>query len=322
MKKSNKTFILIECILALLVVVLALYMAFEKKDEHRMKVSVILQDPDDSEWSAFKYGLKMAAADQNVELLIVSTGEMLNSTEEKRVIEHEIRNGADAVIVQPVSGKGTEKMLEEIGAEIPLMLIDHVASDEKESVLSVTGPDQYELGKALANEVISDYNGELKGKTVGIFSKTTDLKMITYREKGVRSQLEKAGIKVHWFVAGDFEEAEDEFLKYQPETDIILALDDTSLTRLGEYAVSNDLKEEIYGIGNSTDAIYYLDKEIVKSLLVPDQYDIGYRSLTEIAEKVGKFSKKMQNQTVSYNIIRRDVLFSEENQKILYTMNQ
>ena len=92
MKNGKKMFILIEIILAVMVIVLASAMLQEKGGKEVDKVSVIIPNSDDTQWSAFKYGLKMAAEDQGMEVFVASTGAALTVEEEKSAIESEIEN--------------------------------------------------------------------------------------------------------------------------------------------------------------------------------------------------------------------------------------
>ena len=90
-----------------------------------------------------------------------------------------------------------------------------------------------------------------------------------------------------------------------------------------EYAAANDLHGAlVYGIGNSTEAVYYLDTGIAGCLVVPDEFNVGYQSLTEAAEILTHYFYKMHDRTVSYTVLRRDTLFSKENQEIIFTMSQ
>ena len=50
-----------------MVIVLAFVMLQEKNGRDLDKVSVIIQNSDDNQWSAFKYGLRMAAEDRKIE---------------------------------------------------------------------------------------------------------------------------------------------------------------------------------------------------------------------------------------------------------------
>ena len=186
MKNDKKMFILVEAILAVLVAILAFMMIQEKNGRNLDKVSVIIQNSDDSQWSAFKYGLKMAAQDQGMEMFVVSTGQMLTAEEEKSVIESEVDNGADAIIVQPVLGHDTERMLRKIGKKVPVMLVEQTAViDEDGAKLPIVEPDNYGMGKALAQELLKDYNGNMKGKTLGILSESEESEAVKERRKGL-----------------------------------------------------------------------------------------------------------------------------------------
>ena len=51
------------------------------------KVSVIVQDSDDNQWTAFKYGLRMAAEDQRIEMFVVGTEGMMTAEEQEKIIQ-------------------------------------------------------------------------------------------------------------------------------------------------------------------------------------------------------------------------------------------
>ena len=124
MKKSKKMFILIEAALAMAVIILAVIMFLGNNVNDRERVSVIVQNSDDSQWAAFKYGLKMAAEDQKIEMFVVGTEGAMSAEDEKNVIEQEIDNGADALIIQPAAGEDTEEMLKDISQRIPVLLVE------------------------------------------------------------------------------------------------------------------------------------------------------------------------------------------------------
>ena len=90
MKNRKKVFILTEVILAVLVVLVAFLMIQVKTGKAADKISIIVQNADDGQWAAFKYGVKMAAMDQNVETFVVSTGAVLTEEEQQKLIKQEI----------------------------------------------------------------------------------------------------------------------------------------------------------------------------------------------------------------------------------------
>ncbi len=323
MKHSKKMFVLLEAVLALAVIVLAISMFLGNNANGRERVSVIVQNSDGSQWAAFKYGLKMAAEDQGIEMFVVGTEGAMTAEEELSVIEQEIENGADAVIIQPAAGEDTKEMLEKIARRIPVLLVESdPLSDGGITEIPVIQPDNYEMGRTLAVELLEEYNGKLDGKTIGIAMETEGLEASRRRKEGFLDGLEGAGGNVRWEVSGELGQGK-KGLEAQPMVDMIVALDDRSLMAAGEAAAANDLHGAlVYGIGNSPEAVYYVDTGRAECLVVPDEFSVGYQSLTQIAENLRNFIQETQGSTVTHTVIRRENLFTEENQEIIYTMSQ
>lgn len=322
MKNSKKMFILIEALLAVMVIAVAIIMVREKNGKEQDRISVILQDSEDNQWAAFQYGLKMAAQDLGIRMFVVSTGGALTVEEEKSLIEREIDNGAAAVIVQPVPG--SEEMLKKMANRIPVLLTERAGAEGGSGErLPVVGPDHYAMGAALAEELLKDYSGNLSGKTLGIFSVTGDSQASLERRRGFMEAVGKTQAGISWSVSAPFSQEGEALLDEQTAVDFVIALDDNSFTMAGEHAAANNLHGAlVYGIGNSTEAVYYLDTGIAGCLVVPDEFNVGYQSLAEAAEGLNRFFYKMQDRTVSYTVLRRDTLFSKENQEIIFTMSQ
>ena len=59
MKSGKRSFILTEIILGMLVVILAFFMLYNKNEDKTERIAVIIPDIEESQWSAFKYGLKI-----------------------------------------------------------------------------------------------------------------------------------------------------------------------------------------------------------------------------------------------------------------------
>ena len=285
------------------------------------KVSVILENAGDSQWSALKYGLKMAAEEQGIELAVVDVEEGLDAEAQKKVLEREIEDGADALIVQTVLDKNDQEVLKKIEKRVPVMLVGYEAEKgETRYDLPVIKEDNYEMGQALAEEMLKDFEGNIEEKKIGLLLASTDSNMLSSRECGFKDALEDKNANI-------LELSLDSFLNREENTeskvDIVIALDDSNLTAIGEYLASSQPHGELlYGIGQSTEAIYYLDKGIAECVVVPDEFNVGYQSLSEVARKLDHYFENMKKQTVSYSVIRKETLFSKENQELLLTMSQ
>ena len=321
MKNRKKVFILTEVILAVLVVLVAFLMIQVKTGKAADKISIIVQNADDGQWAAFKYGVKMAAMDQNVETFVVSTGAVLTEEEQQKLIKQEIESGADAVIVQPAFGESPDETSGKVKSKVPAILVESAASSTDK--LSVVEPDHYAMGKDLAEELLRDYNGNVEGKTLGIVSETDDSQGAIQRRAGFWDTLKAEGMELRWSLNISGAKNRENLMTAQTTVDVVAALDDSSLTLAGKCSLENNLHGSVvYGIGNSTDGVYYLENSAVECLVVPDEFMMGYESVTEIAEHLKNPFRKMESKTVSHSILRKDRLFSEENQELLYSMSQ
>lgn len=312
----HKRFILIEAAVAAVLSVLAILLFIGKSGGEPCKISVVVQDSNSSQWSAFKYGLKKAAEDQSVEMIAASTGESMTAEEQMHTIHSEMENGADALIIQPVPGLDT-KLLKKIQKKVPVMLVDSAAGENAE--IPFVQPDHYAMGESLAKELLRDYNNNVKKKTFGIVAQTYGSQAVANRDEGVQDVLAGQGAKICWsaFLGQGMS------LKDQAKVDFIIALDDRSLVAAGEESAANNLHGAVvYGIGNSTEAVYCLDMGAVKGLVVPDSFHMGYQSLVQAAQRLSHPFYKMQNKAVSYTVIRREEIFSEKNQDLLFAMSQ
>ncbi len=324
MKHNRKWFFTVETVLAACIFILAIQMIVEKRSDHPPKISVIIPDSENHHWSAFRYGLKMAAQDTGSELLIVSTGKNLTAEEELELISQEIEQDTQAVILQPMPGADFDQKLKKLEKKIPIMLVkDTVSQNLPEATLPVAQPDQEAMGRALAEQLLEDYNQNLSGKTIGILLEAEAFPALASRMKGLKDTLKDTGAVFSWTASLSLEEPKQSSLKNKKQTDLVIALDNHSLTAAAECAAANDLHGAlVYGIGNSTEAIYFLDNRIVECLIVPDEFSMGYQSLKELVEHCGKRFHKMQSVKVTYYVFRQETLYSEKNQEILFTMSQ
>ena len=175
----------------------------------------------------------------------------------------------------------------------------------------------------LEKKLLEDHNGNLSGKTIGIYSQKNDSTAICKREEGVIDTLKESGAKILWSVSKDDESKEIVNLQTQRKVNIVIALDNDSLVEAGESAVQNDLYGAlIYGIGNSSEAIYYLDSRWVECVIVPDEFDTGNQSVAELVRRLRKRHYTMQNHEVAYTVLTRENLFLKENQNLLFTISQ
>lgn len=317
--KKNKYFIFLEGLLAILAVIVGVLIINSYDDSAVSKIAVILPDSDSNRWTSLKYGLTMAAKDQQVELAIVNTDESVSAKEQAQLMEQEIARGAKGVILEPVSEMKTET-LAKIEQQVPLLLVGSGMDEKQMSEWSSVLPDNYGLGKALGEELLKDYGGNLKGKTIGILRKNMKTQAAQERLRGFEAAVKSAKGSILWQVTLN-EKASIEsvdWLDSLASVNLVVALDDESVA-----AIMDKMKMSvIYGIGHSTESMHALDTGNVEALVVPDLFQMGYQSVTNLTGELTHFFASTKQENIDYQVIRQEDLFSKENQELLFTMSQ
>lgn len=294
-------------------------------DEERKRVAVIVSDADSGAWERFLAGIRQGAAERNVRIVITGTEAMVSAEEERVLIEEEIASGADAVIVQPAPGEDTLDMLEDLRQRLPVMLVRDLPygyrGDDRAMIdLPAVIPDDAEMGTMLAQLLLTDYAGALAGKTLGIVTANGNDDSTEGILQGFHEGIRDSGAEIIWNlqIAGSESEMEA-MLQRQSRVDLIAALDTTALDVAGDLSENGRLHGAvIYGVGTSSKALYYLDHNDVAGLVIPNDYDMGYLAITEIAQRLNHRLYSMESQTISSGVYRREDLFLAENTDFLF----
>ena len=126
-----------------------------------------------------------------------------------------------------------------------------------------------------------------------------------------------------WIVSGISDTGEKINLQSQRKVDIVLAIDDASVVYAAKEASDNNLQGAlVYGIGNSTEAIYYLDSGWTEALITPDEFAAGYKSVVGLVDMLRGRRSSVEEKQISYQLLTRKNLFDEENKKLLYAISQ
>lgn len=316
-------FWLAELILAIIAAGLVAFMFLGSNE--RQRVAVIVSDADSGSWERFIAGIKQGAIESNARIVITGTGVMTSAEEERTIIEEEIANGADAIIVQPAPGEDTLSMLEEIGSRLPIMLVQDLPygtgeSEGARTELPIVTPDYTEVGTMLAEMLLDDYAGSLSGKTIGILTSNAPMQSSEEVLQGLLDGIDTRGGEILWQLQVSTTESEiEDALQEQARVDLIVALDTETLDAAGDLSEKGRLHGAIvYGVGSSDKALYYLDHDDIAGLVIPNDYDMGYLAVQEIAQQLQHRMHRMRSQTVSAGIYRREDLFLAENVDFLF----
>lgn len=289
--------------------------------EDSPEVSVVIDDSGSGRWTTFISGLEQAAKDNNIKLNVVSTGKNLSLSQQYKLINDEISDGADGIVYQVNSSRGTENMISDISNKAVLLLVDTSADTDVdvEGRSACIQVDNIELGRALANEVRIAFDNKLDGKKIGIITGNLRQNALAERFKGFTENIETSGAEIVW---SDYDPVSmaDRVVRRQNESeaDIIVALDNNGLECAAEYAQKQESAPAIFGVGISIKNVSYLDDGLITSMVVPNEYYMGYQSVAAIARRLDNKLTPMEDEKIPFRVVNRDNLFDESNQRILF----
>ena len=285
------------------------------------RVTIIIDDSSQARWASFLSGTEQAAKDKDVKLKVVSAGKSVSINQQHRLISDEINEGAEGIILQIASSKQTENMISDISSRAVLLLIDSSADMDVdvEGRSATIEPNNIEIGRALANEIRIALGNDLSQYTIGIVAGNKRLNSMSLRMEGFTQNIESSGVKIIWTDNSISSIADNiEYRQSRSKADILVALDNNGLEAACEYAIKSGESPYIFGEGTSIKNVSYLDDGLITSMVVPNEYYMGYQSVAAIAKRLDNRITPMENETISYRVVNRENLFDESNQKILF----
>lgn len=320
---GHRAFLWVELLLGAAAVAVLLLMF--RGNESPKKVAVIVSDSDSGEWDRFFAGIKQGATEQNLRIVITATDAITDAEDERAIIAQELAGGASALIVQPAPGEGTEEMLKEAAGSIPVILVgdEPLSTEAGESTFPISAPDSYECGRTLAEMMLTDYAGSLSGKTIGIVSAEEGTskgeQTLQGFSDGIADQTGQAP-EIAWTISASPGSSDlEQQIAEKSRVDLVAALDTASADAAGEAAEEKTLGGAvIYGISSSEYSAYYLDHDDIAGLVIPNDYDCGWRCITQIAGKLRNSRDEIKSGAVEIRTFRREDLFQKENEDFLF----
>ena len=294
--------------------------------EKRYQVSVIVSDSSQDRWVPLKAGLTQAARDNNIDLSYVYTDYIDDVFTQTALINQEIADGADGIITDFCLSVGTADIVRSIIARVPVeFIITNVDADADISGNYATVmTDNVADGRAIGNELVIDYGDRLKEMKIGIIAGNQQQYAMQDRLKGF---LEAVGAKepeIVWTVEESrFLEQELKRSMERVTPAVIVGLDNTSLEAAVDYVATAETKKlPLYGAGCSEKLAYYIDNGTIASMILPNEFSMGYQSLTDLSAKLRNRMMVLEDREQGFNVVHQDNLFRDENQRILFPIVQ
>ena len=270
MKKSGRTFVIIELLLAAFAILCIVMMVHSRSTPEKKKIAVIVEDSENDIWSMLKEGTQEAAKEKNVDIRFVTTGTFENAADEIDAVDDAVRDGCDGLLIYPVNERVVQQ-LKKRNYHIPVLLM---ITDSEYDVRSINC-DPVDTGRNLAQMII-DNSGSMR--TIGIITDRRYSRIVRQVKAEIDKVLKPEGYRESFIV----NKADEDYIRNH-RTDVLLCLDEEAITTASSLVSENKIPgTTVYGCGFSPKDIYQLDMENIKGLAYLDIFKVGYYGVSEL----------------------------------------
>ncbi|SEA13098.1 monosaccharide ABC transporter substrate-binding protein, CUT2 family [Oribacterium sp. KHPX15] len=321
---EDKEFLRPIVVATLIVIMFCLVMLTKGINPENYKISVIVSNSSEGRWVPFKAGLEQAAKDNGIELDYVYTDYIDNIQEEVSLINSRISQGADGVIAEFCLSEGIHEIVSSISARVPVeFVVTTVEADaDVRGNHATVAPDNYAVGRAIGNELVIDLKNRSEEESikVGMVSGNQKQFGMQQRLKGFMDATENLNLEIVWNVSESRYTDEDiEKSDAKNPAEVIVCLDNDSMEKAVDYcSKANTENKSIYGSGCSEKLVYYIDSGMIDSMILTNDFSMGYQSLSDLALKLQNRTSVLEDREISFSVVNKDNLFGEDNQQILF----
>lgn len=268
------------------------------------QIAVIIEDVRSDNYSNFRKGMDLAAAELNADVRLITLYEKLDVKEQMDLMDREQQDGTDALIVVPVE----EEQVSARQMTIPVILMRAGVAEAAGAGNVIV--DYEKMGEQLAREILKEQPADVPVYVLTDPAGQSDMDRLFL--KGSDAVFREAGRSVQRIVRGE----EERFytMLEQPGAEaqkvVILAENQDILTEAagvvaGSEAVA-DAVGGLYGRGTTMAILNYLDRGVITGICVTDEFSVGYYSVREAVralEGAGSVPTVME----SYYIDKKDL---------------
>ena len=268
------------------------------------QIAVIIEDVRSDNYSNFRKGMDLAAAELNADVQLITLYEKLDVKEQMDLMDREQQDGTDALIVVPVE----EEQVSAKQMTIPVILMRAGVAEAAGAGNVIV--DYEKMGEQLAREILKEQPADVPVYVLTDPAGQSDMDRLFL--KGSDAVFQEAGRSVQRIVRGE----EERFytMLEQPGAEakkvVILAENQDILTEAagvvaGSEAVA-DAVGGLYGRGTTMAILNYLDRGVITGICVTDEFSVGYYSVREAVralEGAGSVPTVME----SYYIDKKDL---------------
>ena len=136
------------------------------------------------------------------------------------------------------------------------------------------------------------------------------------RREAFEAEAEAIGGEIKWTITRS-EKLRDKL--FSEPVDIVVALDNSALETAVDAFTSLRLSDvRLYGVGCSDRTIYYLDRGVIRAMVVPNDFQMGYLAVADAVGRISAPNIPMIHREISYDVITRSNMYDSRNETLLF----
>lgn len=279
--------------------------------QETIEISVILPDSDNTRWKTFKTGMHAAAKEYNINLKMIKSDDICEA------INDAVDEGTQGIVSEFSNEEEGNDIINKTTKKVPMILTSKISSKEKDNhALGIIELNNDAIATTLALQLTKNYSS--KKLSIGVLMENSNSINTEEILNSLKSKLSEMDFSITWSLTSKDISLET-LKKTQKEypVDAIVALDSNSLELAADYKNSSNDSITLYGIGASDKCIYNTDLEVIKGIIMPDDYYAGYTAITSLYKKI-KNNEALDIYPINYRVITKANLFNSSNEKLLF----
>ncbi len=312
--KSDWYLIVVILLLALIAIHAGIHVFEQPESGSAHTITVFLEDSDNERWNNLKAGLRTSAKEQQLSLNIMKVPAFHTIDEQQKYLETMNLDDTDALIFYSPYTISFINMLNEKHVVIPSISL----LNQPDTAMTTFAPDYTRIGETLVDQMVR--NTKKESMNVGLVVTNPEEDSTSLIEKTMVEKLQANKINIVWY-AYHTTSARLTELQNSNHADVMIALDNEALETIIDYKNSNHEDIVVYGVGISNKCLYQTDMEVIRSMVVVNEFEMGYDAMNQMGEYLNK-KGTLRQQLIPYSIITKANLYTKKNQEILFPVSQ
>ena len=313
-KQKKRIFVIFIAIAIILFLFILDFLLREDNKEVIYNIAYISDTTKSEDIKVISEGINQAAKDMRVEVksyILANDNEVESQID---LIKKVVKDKVDAILLNPTDSNRLVETIKEVYKDVPIVLINSEINDFNS--IPIISCDNEEVGKKIADEIIR--NGNTRNN-IGIIVTNKNKSNLQDMYRGFLSEISYSKNNCKELNIGEnintYSQQINNFIKLE-NIDVLVTFERDILEELAQMKKEKKLEIELYGMGRTNKILSYLEEDIINSIAVQNEFNLGYLGVKIAVDKLN--NKDTSSKTIDFSVINKSNMYWDDNQKILF----